>query len=474
MKAGRLYTKIFLSFLAILALILLLTFALFIRFPGKYFHERFEQYAKGHATMVKMFLEEKIRSDSITPPSKERLLQDFVVRMGEIYGARFWLTDSHGKLLVKSFDGAIPKAPGKRIRVEIEGETGVFEIERAFRKGRGLYMCIPIQLADGQIVHLHSLFEAIDSSRHKWGFAVGLLVIGVVIALLVIPVARLITKPLNRLRKSAIRFSRGDLSHRTSVKGRDEIAQLGATFNLMAERLERMISGGKELTANVSHELRSPLARIRIAEEIMREQMKKGKSGETEKHLNHICEDIGELDRLIGRILEFSKLDIHEGAFEKVSLDLSSMLHGLLLRFETTMEKKRVESMVEIPEEVFMEGDRKSLESALSNLLDNAVKYVPQGGRISVHVAREPDCLQLRIFNTYGKLTDDELENLFEPFYRVAGVKEAGTGLGLAITKKIIERHGGRIRAVNSRNGIEFFITIGKGGHRSFETSFLS
>lgn len=141
-------------------------------------------------------------------------------------------------------------------------------------------------------------------------------------------------------------------------------------------------------------------------------------------------------------------------------LGLSSMLHGLLLRFETTMEKKRVEPRVEISEGVFMNGDRKSLESALSNLLDNAVKYVPKGGRISVHVAREPDYPHLRILNTYGKLTDDELENLFEPFYRVAGVKEAGTGLGLAITKKIIERHGGRIRAANSRNGIEFFIRL--------------
>ena len=105
-----------------------------------------------------------------------------------------------------------------------------------------------------------------------------------------------------------------------------------------------------------------------------------------------------------------------------------------------------------------MKGDRKSLESAFSNLLSNALKYVPPGGRISVHVAQEPDYLRLRIFNTYRKLGDDELENLFEPFYRVAGVKEAGTGLGLAITKKIIERHGGRIRAANSRNGIELVI----------------
>ena len=456
MKIGRLYSKIFFCFLAILVITQVLTFALFVRFPGKYFHERFEQYATGHATLVKAYLEEKLRSGAITPASKKRVFQDFIVQMGEVYGAGFWVTDSHGKPLFKSFEGSIPEVSEKRICVKMDEETGAFEIARDFRRGYGLYMCIPIQPADGETLKLHSLFEPVDTSRYKAGFAIGLLVIGIFVALLVIPVARLITRPLGRLRKSAIRFSKGDLSHRTALTGKDELAQLGETFNVMAERLERMIRGGKELTANVSHELRSPLARIRVAEEIMRQQLKKGKSGETEKHLNNIREDIHELDRIIGRILELSKLDIHDGASETKTVDLSVMLHKLLGRLETTLKKKRVDIKMEIPSKVQIEGDGKSLESALSNLLDNAVKFVPEEGELEIYLVETPDDLQLRISNTYRKLSDHELENLFEPFYRVADVNEAGTGLGLSIAKKIIERHGGSIGAANSKKGIEF------------------
>lgn len=458
MKIGRLYTKIFLSFLAILIITEILIFGLFIFFAGRHFRERFEQYTWGQVTVVKEFVEDKINAQPATPPSRNQALKELILRMGKIYGARFWLTGPDGAALVNSFEGVIPKDVEKRFLSEVKGLSGPYKIYKDFGKDRGLYVVVPIRMAHGQTGSLHALFEPMNTERHKGPFAVGLFVIGLLIALLVLPVSRQITKRLNRLRKSAVRISKGDLSHRSSVHGKDEIGQLASTFNTMAERLERMIRGGKELTANVSHELRSPLARIRVAEEIIREQLKKGRPGETEKYLNNIQEDISELDRLIGRILEFSKLDLHEESFEKASLDLSEILHKLLERLEAAMAKKRVAFKMEIPTKISMTGDGKDLESAFSNLLDNAVKFVTEGGRVTVRLIRMPDHLQLRVFNTYGKLTDEELKNIFEPFHRVANVSEAGTGLGLAIAKKIIERHGGHIHAANAENGIEFFI----------------
>jgi methyl-accepting chemotaxis protein len=197
-----------------------------------------------------------------------------------------------------------------------------------------LYLVVPIQMPRGRTGNLHALFKPMKMERHKGRFASGLLVIGLFIALLVVPVSRRITKRLNRLRQSAARISKGDLSHRSSVHGKDEIGQLATTFNTMAERLERMIRAEKSSPPTLATNCRSPLARIRVAEEIMREQLKKGSPGDIVKHLNNIQEEIWELDRLIGRILEFSKLDLHEESFEKVSLDLSAILRKLRERLE--------------------------------------------------------------------------------------------------------------------------------------------
>ncbi|MBW1779744.1 MAG: HAMP domain-containing histidine kinase [Deltaproteobacteria bacterium] len=462
MKISRLYTKIFLSFLGILIITEVLIFMLFIYFAGRHFRDRFEQHTRNQITFVKEFVEDRIRSEPLTPVSQNKALKDLILQMGESYGASFWLTGPDGTTLAKSFNDRVPTDVEKGFSRKLEGGAESFKIYKDFGEAHRFYVLIPIQLTDGQTGNLHALFESTETGPHKGGFAVGLVVIGVIIALLVVPVSRQITKPLSRLRRSAIRISEGDLSHRSSVTGKDELGQLGRTFNVMAQRLERMIRGGKELTANVSHELRSPLARIRVAEEIIREQLKTGDLKRAEKHLNAIREDIHELDRLIGRILEFSKLDIHDSPFESLELDLSAFLRGLLDRYQTAMEKAGLTVITELPARAIITGDRKGLQSALSNLLDNAVKFAPKGGEVKVRLIDKGDQWQLCLANTYQKLSDHELERFFEPFFRVEGVQEAGTGLGLAITRRIIERHGGHIRALNAENGLELVMLLPK------------
>jgi len=458
MKISRLYTKIFLSFLGILVITEALIFVLFVHFAGKQFRDHFEQQMQSQATLVKAFVEDKIRSEPPLSASQNQVLKDLILQIGDIYDAHFWLTGHDGGVLAKSFDAGILKDVEERFIMGREMNMGPYKVYKRFRKGGGFYVLIPIRMGDGQTGTLHALFQRIDTGPHKGGFALGLAVIGVIIALLVIPVSRQITRPLNRLRQSAVQISEGDLSHRFSLTGKDEISQLGRAFNVMAERLERMIRGGKELTANVSHELRSPLARIRVAQEIIEEQLKRGESTKVEKHLNEIREDIEELDRLIGRILDFSKLDIREKPLERVPIDLLALLNSLLDRFQASIKEKSLALRTEFPPSALVHGDREGFCSALSNLLDNAVKFVPNGGEMAICVAEDADHWRLSVTNTYRKLSDNELDKLFEPFYRVEGISERGTGLGLAIARKIIEQNGGRIRALNSEKGLEFVI----------------
>jgi len=462
MKINKLYTKIFLSFLGILIITEVLIFALFIHLAGKQFREYFGQQMRSQAALVKEFVEEKIRSEPFTSPSQNQELKDLILRMGQIYGARLWLTGNDGATLAKSFEGGITRDVEEGLITGRAIEMGPFKIYKDFGRGYGFCVLIPIRMGEGEAGTLHALFPAMKTASRRGDFAIGLAVVGVIIALLVIPVSRQITKSLNRLRESAVRFSKGDLSHRSSLAGKDEIGQLGRTFNLMAERLERMIQGGKELTANVSHELRSPLARIRVAEEIIREELECPNLKKAEKHLDAIREDIEELDRLIGRILEFSKLDIHDTQATRVQLDLSSILQGLLGRFEAAIKEKGLVLRSEFPSRAFVYGDRESLQSAFSNLLHNAVKFTPKGGEVTICIMEEADSTQMSIANTYRKLSQNELDRLFEPFYRVEDVQERGTGLGLAITRKIIERNGGHIRAVNTEDGLEFVIRFPK------------
>lgn len=464
MKPGKLYIKIFLSFLVILIITEIIIFGIFLAIPGKRFSEKLEQYTKAKILVISDVIEDKIRSAPGTDISDNKQLKDFITNFGQIFGAKIWLKKDDGAYAVKSFKGEIPAydeiQQGRKCK-----DFGAFRL--CHNKGSGeiwdFYGIIPINLPNNEKGKIHILFETKGEKPHAEGvFAFGLALLGLIIALLTIPIARFITKPLKELSNSALQIADGDLSHRAKVNCGNEIGELCGSFNHMADRVERMIKGGRELTANISHELRTPLARIRVAEELIREKIDRQKYDSLDRHLNGIREDIEELDKLIGRILDLSKLDVHESPLKFELLEPVEIVQDLLERIQPAVDHKGLELNRDLSFDSPISGDGEALYSVFSNILDNALKFASEGGKINVKMFPEKDYMVLNVVNTFHELSAEELSNLFEPFYRTEGNGVKGSGLGLAMAKKIVELHNGTISAMNSWDGFKVEIRIPK------------
>jgi two-component system sensor histidine kinase CpxA len=294
------------------------------------------------------------------------------------------------------------------------------------------------------------LHVVLHVSRHKIAegpFAVGLVAIGLIVALLILPIYRFISEPLGKLRHAAQGIAGGDLSCRASVKSKDEIGELAGAFNHMAETIERMVKTTKELTANVSHELRSPLARIRIAQELLLEKLHD--PAQEKKYLESIQEEIEEMDHLIGEILTLSKLDIRQTQGSSEDFAMQALASDLLDRFAPSIAHKRIRLAAELPQApLTIHARREEIRTALANLLDNAVKFTPEQGEIFLTAAKAPGFVKVIVMNTCEPIGEEDLKKIFEPFFRIQGEAGNGTGLGLAITRKIVERHQGSLNAV--------------------------
>ena len=298
-------------------------------------------------------------------------------------------------------------------------------------------------------------------ARSPYGFLWTLLLVGMVVALALYPVIRRLTLQLERLQNGVQRWGEGDLNVRFPVQGQDEVADLSRRFNEAADRIQNLMTSQKSLLANASHELRSPLARIRMAMELLEspqlhDDVRKRTRAE-------VLRNMGELDQLIDEILLASRLDAKEadmGTIEPVELV------GLCAE-----ECARVGANLDVPEgqsSFEVQGVSKLLRRLVRNLLENAKRY----GATATH-SDEPDIeLSLRTENgrTVLRVSDrgpgvpSELrERIFEPFYRLPGASErvGGVGLGLSLVKSIAERHGGSIRCEDREGGgARFVVTL--------------
>lgn len=285
--------------------------------------------------------------------------------------------------------------------------------------------------------------------------AMGTLFVAVAIGAL--PLVRSLTKRLEALKQGVERFGQGQLSHRVAVDGRDEVAAVATSFNDAAQRIEELVHSHRALLANASHELRSPLARLKMALTLM-----DGASPERQATLRHeVDHDIHELDALIDEVLLSSRLDARP-ELARDAIDVIAL---------TAEEAGRVDAHLVIApnaSEARLLGDERLVRRALRNLLENARRYgVPETGGeapIELQVELQPSHtapqLVLRVCDRGPGVAPDQRERIFEPFYRVPGHGEhaGGVGLGLALVKQIAERHGGNVRCEARAGGGSCFV----------------
>jgi two-component system OmpR family sensor kinase len=280
--------------------------------------------------------------------------------------------------------------------------------------------------------------------------------------------ARAITSPVRKLRDATVSLAQGNLHERVGPalgSRRDELGHLARDFDRMAEKLQKSASQQTELTRNISHELRSPLARMRVALELQRQ-----KSGDS-ADLARLDDEIGRLDHLISQILSYSRLD--SGDLQQAGhYDLADLIEEVVenVNYECRASgSNRVSVAQQSVQTANVYGYRDAMNSAIENVLRNAVRHSPPGTAVSVRLD-SPDSgnLQIEISDQGDGVEESELPLLFDAFYRtrrsVQQPGEQGTGLGLAIAARAVARNGGRIAANNGESGgLVVTLTIPRG-----------
>jgi len=341
------------------------------------------------------------------------------------------------RLTVRGADGSLLAHSGEPLPAPPPG------LERSgFRHLPGIGHAALLRLPDGRWVVARRLHD----SRGEYGWLIALILFAATLAVGAYPVVRSITGRLERLRTRVDALGAGDLSVRVKVEGRDEVAALAGSFNDAAQRLEKLVDAQGQMLASASHELRSPLARMRLAIELLR-------TDDRPELRDELTRDIAELDELIGEILLASRLDTLENIERRETVDLLALLAEEASRTGATVSGTAEN----------VSGDPRLLRKLLRNLLENARRH-SNGGEVQASALRDPSGSVLITVEDRGPgVPEDERERIFEPFYRARGTRETGegVGLGLALVRQIVEHHGGSVRCVpRTDGGTRFEVTL--------------
>ncbi len=443
----RLFLRVFLHGLLLVTVLYIATGVAFMRFGG----------SSDGPFVLRRFAD--LIAKEIEPHRLEQpRLQETIDKFYSVARTEFAVYRADGALLAQTSS----RAPGP---VEAESFADLRQgRHNHFRHGRNILVPL-LPIADSAGSREDPPFEAYlivswDPRNIHERILLGLAVLLVVLALMSIPLARSIARPLDQLTAAAKQFSEGHFSARANIVRKDEFGTLARTMEEMAAHLGQRIALEKELLANVSHEIRTPLTRIKVALELCDE--KNASIDDVQSYLASIADDTAELEKLVDDVTTIAKLELaatrgeqHAYILRKESTPPSALLPPCQTRFAQLYPDYRL--MLHLPSEPPpVEVDPPLFRRVLNNLLDNAAKHSSPSQEIELAVIPGNETLTFEVRDRGTGIDAADLPRIFEPFFRGDKARTpdiGGTGLGLTICKRIVDAHGGEIEAINRQDG---------------------
>lgn len=395
----------------------------------------------------------------IATTGKEVILQGdrnsyyFARNFGTQMGARVILLDGAGRVMVDSFgeswlEDRVLQHDEVRKALAGQGSAG----DHLLSGGEWvLYAAVPV-LREDKVAAVVMLVTSLEDIRASLGqirdrMVLVSLVSGFLAVLFSLGLAGLLTRPVNELKRAVQRMSRGHLGERVPVRSRDEIGELAAAFNTMSAELARIDQMRREFLANVSHELKSPLSSIKaLAESLL--HGKEVNAAVYREFLQDIDLEVDRLTRLVNEMLEMTRLEDETRPLPRANENIGQLLEHLSSLFGARAANRRINLRTTVNQTLTWPVNRDLLMVVLVNLLDNALRFTPSDGEVTVGATEKEGKLVLTVEDTGIGIPPEELPRIFERFHRVDRARSrdtGGTGLGLSIVWRAVRRMGGEI-----------------------------
>lgn len=442
-----------------------------LMFYSSVLFEQMETYYLGQnettwLTRANMIATQIREENYLVDSSNESLFQSLINNKSTDAECRVMVVDASGFVVMDSSEADIGMTLMNNAVISALNNNSQTEKSDEYK---ALTVAVPItdkekKAVVGAVVMVPSLegvFDPIDDLKDQ--VSILTLLIALISGLLSFITSSFITKPLKALMKIVQKITNGQLDQQVDVVGNGEIAELGNAFNHMTKQLQRVEQSRQEFVSNVSHELKTPLSSIKVLTESL--MFQEDVPVEIYKEFfEDINSEVDRLNSIISDLLTLVRLDQREIPLNIKEMNIGDVLQGILKRLVPLAKNKNINLIYETHREVIAEIDEVKFSLALTNLIENAIKYTPEGGSVNVTLQADLQDASITVADTGIGIAKEEQSKIFERFYRTDKTRNretGGTGLGLAITYKTVVMHNGSIEVESEEgNGSTFTIQI--------------